>query len=156
MENVAKIRKRKVIRQKTRRQIRSFLNCYDFAYAGRDTVNQAAKVAPSIIKGATNETNNITQQRIDQIISQGGKEIERVLPKILRGAIEDVYQRPFRLLGDFGKKQLNKLKKQDFNIDVILFYFVYNQTIIIKIYITENVNWFHYSYPPIIMIDLGF
>lgn len=30
------------------------------------------------------------QNRIDQIISQGGKEIELVLPKILRGAVEDV------------------------------------------------------------------
>ena len=39
------------------------------------------------------------QQRINQIISQGGKEVERVLPKILRGATEDVYQTPFRLLG---------------------------------------------------------
>ena len=30
--------------------------------------------------------------------------MERVLPKILRGAIEDVYQTPFRLLGKFGKE----------------------------------------------------
>ena len=50
------------------------------------------------------------KQRIDQIISQGGKEVEPVLPKILRGAIEDVYQTPFRLLRNFGKQQLNKLK----------------------------------------------
>ena len=46
-------RKRKVTRQKTRREIGSFLNRYDFAYVGKDTVNQAAKVTPSIIKGAT-------------------------------------------------------------------------------------------------------
>ena len=39
--------------------------------------------------------NNMAQQRINQIVSQGGKEVERVLPKILRGAIEDVYQTPF-------------------------------------------------------------
>ena len=50
------------------------------------------------------------KQRIDQIISQGGKEVEPVLTKILRGAIEDVYQTPFRLLRNFGKQQLNKLK----------------------------------------------
>ena len=61
------------------------MNRYDFAYAGRDVVNQAAKVASEIIKGATNEVN-----RMDQIISQGGKEIELVLPKSLRGAVEDV------------------------------------------------------------------
>ena len=104
--------KRKVTHWKTRRQTGRFLNHYDFAYAGRDTINQAAKVAPRIIKGATNKINNIAQQRINQIISQGGREIERVLPGILRGAIENVYQTQFRLLGNFGKKQLNELKNK--------------------------------------------
>ena len=47
---------------------------------------------------------------INQIISQAGKEVERVLPKILRGAIEDVCQTPFRLLANFGKQQFNKIK----------------------------------------------
>ena len=91
-------RKRNVTRQKKRRHIGSFLNFYAFAYARRDTVNQAAKAAPGIIKGATNEINNIAQQGIDQIISQRSKKVEGVLPGILRGAIEDVYQTPFRLL----------------------------------------------------------
>ena len=92
--------------------MRGFLNRYDFAYAGRDVVNQAAKVALSLIKATTYDINNIAQQRIDQVISQGGKEIECLLPKILRGAIEDVYQTPFRLLGNFRKQQLNKLKRK--------------------------------------------
>ena len=52
--------------------------------------------------------NNIAQQRIDEIILQGGKEIVSILPKIPREAIEDVYQTPFRLLGNFEKQQLNK------------------------------------------------
>ena len=86
-----------------------------YAYAGRDTVNQAAKVAPGVIKGATNDINNIAKQRIDQIISQGGKKIERTPPKALRRAIEDVYQTPFRLLGNFEKQQLNKLKRKILN-----------------------------------------
>ena len=73
-------RKRKVTRQETRRQTGGFLNRYEFAYAGRDTVIQAAKVSPSIIKGETNEISNIAQQRIDQIISHGGQKIELVLP----------------------------------------------------------------------------
>ena len=85
------------------RQLGSFLNHYDFAYAGRDVVNQAAKVAPGVIKATTNNIHAIATDRINQVISQGGKEMERVLPKILRGAIEDVYQTPFRLLGHFGK-----------------------------------------------------
>ena len=40
--------------------------------------------------------------------------MERVLPKILRGAIEDIYQIPLRLLGNFGKQQSNKIKKNIF------------------------------------------
>ena len=53
--------------------------------------------------------NNIAKDRLNQIISQGGKEMDRALPKILRGATEDVYQTPFRLLGKCGKKQFNKI-----------------------------------------------
>ena len=64
-----------------------------------------------MIKAATNDINNIANGRINQIILQGGKEVERVLPKILRGAIEDVYQTPFRLLDNFVKQRLNKFKK---------------------------------------------
>ena len=75
----------------------------DFAYAGRDTVNQVGKIAPGLIKNASAEINDITQQQINEIIIQGGKEIEHVLPKILCGAIEDVYQMLFRLLGTSGK-----------------------------------------------------
>ena len=51
------------------------MNRYDFPYAGRDTVNQAAKVAPGVIKSASNEISNVAKQRIDQIISQGQKVI---------------------------------------------------------------------------------
>ena len=91
------------------------MNRYEFAYAGRDTVNQAAKVVPGVIKNASNEINNVEKQRIDQIISQDGEEIERVLPKVLRGAIKNVYQTPFRLLGNSGKQQLNKLKRKILN-----------------------------------------
>ena len=65
-----------------------------------------------MIKAATNDSNDIAKDRINQIIAQGGKEVQRVLPKILRGAIEDVYQTPFRLLGNFGKQQLNKIKRK--------------------------------------------
>ena len=55
----------------------------------------------------------ILQNRgFDHTILQGRKEIERVFPKFLRGAIEDVYQTPFRLLGNFGKQQLNKQKEK--------------------------------------------
>ena len=64
------------------------------------------------MKNASKEVNDIAQQRINQIISEWGKEMERVLPKILKGAIEDVHQTPFRLLRNFRKQQLNKLKNK--------------------------------------------
>ena len=98
--------------KKRYRQCGGFFNSYDFAYEGRDTVNQAAKVAPGVIKAAANDINTIATDRINQIITQGGKEMELVLPKILKEAIEDVYQTPFRLLGDFGKQQFNKIKRK--------------------------------------------
>ena len=67
-----------------------------------------------MIKSATNDLNVAATDRINQIITEGGKEMERVLPKILRGAYEDAYETPFRLLGNFGKQQFNKMKKNIF------------------------------------------
>ena len=81
---------------------------------GRDTVNQLSKIAPDIINQATGEINKIAQQRIDQAVRSGGAEIERVVPKIIRGAIEEVYKTPFRLLGNLGKKQFQKIKNKLF------------------------------------------
>ena len=46
-----KIRPHQKYRKRT--QSGGFLNRYDFAYAGRDTVNQAGKTAPSLIKNAS-------------------------------------------------------------------------------------------------------
>ena len=97
---------------KKKRQLGGFLNRYDFIYASRDTINQAAKVAPGVIKNASNEINSIAKERINQIITQGGKEAEHVLQKTLRGAYKDVYQTLLRLLENFGKQQLNKLKRK--------------------------------------------
>ena len=105
-------KKKQTKKSRKKKQLGGFLNRYGFAYAGRDTVNQAAEVTPGVIKNAGNEINNIAEEKINQIITQGGKEAERVLPKILRGVIEDVCQTPFRLLQNFGKQQLNKLKRK--------------------------------------------
>ena len=96
--------------QKQKRQLGRFLNRYYFAYARRDKINEAVKVVPGVIKAATNDINNIAEKITNQKISEGGKEIELVLPKILRGAIEHVYQTPFRLLSEFGKKKFNSIK----------------------------------------------
>ena len=50
------------------RQMGGFLNRYNFAYAGRDIVNQVGKIAPDIINKAAGEINKIAQQRIDQVV----------------------------------------------------------------------------------------
>ena len=70
------------------------------------------KVTPGIIKNETKEIKNVAQQRINQIINQGAKEVERVLLKILREAIEDMYQTRFKQLGNFRKQQLSKIKNE--------------------------------------------
>ena len=48
-----------------------------------------------MIKEDSSQINNVAQQCINQTIAEGGKELERVLPKILRRAIKDVYETPF-------------------------------------------------------------
>ena len=101
-------------KKRSRRQTGGFLNRYDFAYTGRDIVNQVGKVTPKMISQATGEINKIAQQRIDQVVRSGGAEIERVALKIIRGAIGEVYKTPFRLLGNLGKKQFQKIKRKLF------------------------------------------
>ena len=89
-------------KKERRSQTGGFLNRYDFAYAGRDRVNQVSKIAPNIIKGAVGNINEFAKERIDQIIKTGGAKVERIAPK---------YSTPFRMLGDLGKKQLQKIKR---------------------------------------------
>ena len=69
-------------------------------------------------KKTSAEINNITHQRLNQVIRQGGKEEERILPKTLRGSTEDLYQTPFRLLGKFGKQQGKQIKKQNITLNI--------------------------------------
>ena len=97
-------------KSKTQTSIRRFLEQVSLRVRRERQVNQATKVAPSVIKAATDDINKIAEQRINQVISRGGQELERVLPKILQGAIEDVYQTPFRMLGNLGKKTFHNIK----------------------------------------------
>ena len=62
-------------RRKYRKRIQrgGILNRYNFAYACRGILNQAGKIAPGIIKNATNEINDMAQQRINQILIISGK-----------------------------------------------------------------------------------
>ena len=108
------------IGRSTGKKRRSQTGRYDFAYAGRDTVNQVGKIAPGIINKATSDINKIAQQRIDQAIKTGGAEVECIAPKIIQGAIEEVYKTPFRLLGNLGKQQFQKIKRKLFKQDYYL------------------------------------
>ena len=105
-----KQKRRRTTQYKRKKQLGGFLNTFDFGYAGRDTVNEVGKIAPGVVKGTTDKINSIAEQRINQLIPQSGKDVKRILPKVFRGAIEDVYEMFFRLLGHFGKNQFNKLK----------------------------------------------
>ena len=76
-----------------------FLSRYDFAYADRDTVNQAAKhvktiapglinqtfnrvdkLAPELVRTATRELDIVAARRINQIAHRSGETIQRIAP----------------------------------------------------------------------------
>ena len=52
----------------------------------------------------TKELNKVAEERVKQLLTQGGGTLQKVGPKLIRGAIEDVYQTLFRLLEKFDKK----------------------------------------------------
>ena len=98
------------------RQIGGFSNRYDFVYAGRDVVNQVGKIVPGVIDKATGKINKIVQQRIGQAIKTGGAEIERVAPKIIRGAIEEVYKNTVQISWKSWKTTVSKNQKKTIQI----------------------------------------
>ena len=59
-----------------------FPNRYFQTSLWRDTVNQASYHAPKLIKKVSNELNTIAKQRIDQFISQAGKEVNAFYQKL--------------------------------------------------------------------------
>ena len=98
-------------RKVCRKQKGGFLSRYDMAYVGRDTVNQAAqhvnKLAPELLKQA----DGILEKRIEDLMLRSGKPG----PKLIKGAIEDLYKTPFQLLGRFGRKKYEQLKSMNSN-----------------------------------------
>ena len=83
---------------------------------GRDTVYQEMKgldtIAPKLINQTLKEVDRVAEVRIRQLINKGDKQVKKIAPKIIRGAIEDVYKKPFRLLGNFGNKKLAQVKRK--------------------------------------------
>ena len=78
-------KKPKRLNKRLKRQTGGFLNRYDFAYAGRDTVNSAVKHldyrAPIVLKKVSGKADEILQRRISQLIKESGAEIERIGPR---------------------------------------------------------------------------
>ena len=118
-------------RRRKRKQKEGWLSRYDFAYAGRSTANQAADhvrkiapklidksfnrlrdLAPQVISQSSRELDAIAARRINQLTRTTANEIQRIAPGIIRGAIEEAYKTPFRLLGRFGTNKYNQLKKK--------------------------------------------
>ena len=118
-------------RRKKRKQKGGWLSRYDFAYAGRDSVNQAAhhvkqiapglikksfdrvdKLAPKLIRQSSKELDAIASRRINQLTRNTAEEIKRIAPGLIRGAIEEACKTPFRLLGNFGINKYNQLRKK--------------------------------------------
>ena len=81
-----------------RRQRGGFLNRYNLASAGQDTINTSLKsfkrIVPGYIENAGNKIDKVTKKRIAQITSQGGKELDRVAPiitKIFWAVVQDTF-----------------------------------------------------------------
>ena len=71
-------------------------------------VNLLQNKAPKLINKASRKINEIIKTKI-----QGAEnhDIEGALPKIIRDTIKNIYQTPFRLLGEFGTKQFETSKR---------------------------------------------
>ena len=69
-------------------------------------------LAPNLIRTTSRELDATAARRINQLTYTTGKEIQRIAPGIIKGAIEELYKTPFRLLGQFGRKKYKQLKSK--------------------------------------------
>ena len=72
-------------------------------------------LAPKTIKQATGQVYQIVQRRIQQIINQGGQQVEKIPPKIIKGAMKRYIKHPLDFLVDLAKNScivlVEKLKR---------------------------------------------
>lgn len=65
-----------------------------------------------LINQVSKEVYWLAKAGITQLINSNGQQIEKLAPKIMKGAIEDVYKTQFGFLGNFGaQKKLHKLRE---------------------------------------------
>ena len=69
-------------------------------------------LAPNLINQVSKEIDKIAEARIRQAINSSGQQIQKIAPQIIRGAIEDIYKIPLRLLGKLGKQRFSQLKRK--------------------------------------------
>ena len=55
-----------------------------------------------------NQVDRVAEIRILQAITQDGKEVKRIVSKIIRQAIEKLCKTPFHLLGNLDRKKYNQ------------------------------------------------
>ena len=70
------------------------------------------RLALKLIGQASKEIDKIAESRIKQVINDSGQQIQKIAPKIIQGAIEDIYKTPFRLLGKLGKQKIAELERR--------------------------------------------
>ena len=69
-------------------------------------------LAPKLIGRTLKEIHKIVEARIREVINNGWQQIQKIAPKTIRGAIEDVYKTSIRLLGNLAKKKFAQLKQK--------------------------------------------
>ena len=99
------------LRHGRKRHRGSFLNRYDFAYAGKDTVNQATKNLDKLAPKLLDQLMNRATTGLDNIAKRI-EQIKQIAPGLIKGAVEEMYKAPFRLLGNMGKKKCKLLQKK--------------------------------------------
>ena len=100
------------LRHGRKQQRGGFLNRYDFAYAGRDTVNQATKILDKLAPKLLDQLMNRATTGLDNISAKRIEQIKQIAPGLIKGTVEELYKTPFRLLGNMGKKKYKLLQKK--------------------------------------------
>ena len=79
------------LKYRRKRQRGGFLNRYDFAYAGRDTVNQASKqlnvLAPKLLDQLTAGLDKVSANRVNQLKQRA--------PGLIKGAVKNYIKHLF-------------------------------------------------------------
>ena len=78
----------------------------------KKSFDRVDRLVPKLIRQSSKELDAIASRRINQLTRNTAEEIKRIAPGLIRGAIEEAYKTPFRLLGNFGTNKYNQLKKK--------------------------------------------